>query len=74
MLYKYKLALTTLITSSSLLFANAQTKVPPESIQTKMQWFADAKLGIFIHYGIYAVNGINESWSFHNKEISYPDY
>ncbi len=39
-----------------------------------MQWFADAKLGIFIHYGIYAVNGIGESWSFHNKQISWPDY
>ena len=30
----------------------------------KMQWFADAKLGIFIHWGIYAVNGIDESWSY----------
>lgn len=40
----------------------------------KMQWFKDAKLGIFIHYGIYAVNGISESWSFYNGEISYDDY
>jgi alpha-L-fucosidase len=40
----------------------------------KCRWFADAKLGIFIHWGIYAVNGISESWSFHNKEISYPNY
>jgi alpha-L-fucosidase len=39
-----------------------------------MQWFADAKLGIFIHEGIYAVNGIDESWSFHNRKISYADY
>jgi alpha-L-fucosidase len=39
-----------------------------------MQWFADAKLGIFIHSGIYAVNGIDESWSFYNKKISYSDY
>lgn len=39
-----------------------------------MQWFGDAKLGIFIHAGIYAVNGIDESWSFHNKKISYADY
>jgi alpha-L-fucosidase len=39
-----------------------------------MQWFADAKLGIFIHWGIYSVNGIEESWSFHNKLISYPKY
>ncbi len=37
-------------------------------------WFPDAKLGIFIHYGIYAVNGIPESWAFYNGEISYPDY
>jgi len=37
-------------------------------------WFEDAKLGIFIHYGIYAVDGIAESWSFFNGSISYPDY
>ncbi|HRO45388.1 alpha-L-fucosidase [Agriterribacter sp.] len=40
----------------------------------KMQWFKDAKLGIFIHWGIYSVNGVDESWSFHNKKISYADY
>ncbi len=39
-----------------------------------MQWFADAKLGIFIHWGIYAVNGIDESWSFFNGYISHEDY
>lgn len=40
----------------------------------KMQWFADAKLGIFIHWGIYSVNGISESWSFFNRYTSYNDY
>jgi alpha-L-fucosidase len=40
----------------------------------KMQWFKDARLGIFIHWGIYAVNGIDESWSFYNGYISYDDY
>ncbi|WP_228850447.1 alpha-L-fucosidase [Aegicerativicinus sediminis] len=40
----------------------------------RMQWFEDAKLGIFIHWGIYAVNGIDESWSFFNGYISYDDY
>jgi len=39
-----------------------------------MQWFSDAKLGIFIHWGIYAVNGVDESWSFYNKKISWPEY
>jgi len=37
-------------------------------------WFSDAKLGIFIHWGLYAVNGIGESWSFFNEQISYADY
>ena len=38
------------------------------------QWFRDAKFGISLHWGIYAVNGIPESWSFFNGEISYEDY
>ncbi|MES2777350.1 MAG: alpha-L-fucosidase [Bacteroidota bacterium] len=46
----------------------------PKEIKEKMQWFGDAKLGIFIHAGIYAVDGIDESWSFHNKKIGYADY
>ncbi|HHU77423.1 MAG TPA: alpha-L-fucosidase [Clostridiales bacterium] len=37
-------------------------------------WFQKAKLGIFIHYGIYAVGDVSESWSFHNGHISYDDY
>ncbi|RYG39101.1 alpha-L-fucosidase [bacterium] len=37
-------------------------------------WFPEAKLGIFIHYGIYAVDGIAESWSFFGGEVSYEDY
>ena len=43
-------------------------------IADKMRWFTDAKLGIFIHYGIYAVNGTAESWAFYNQEVSYEDY
>ena len=53
---------------------NAQSKIDPATIKNKMQWFADGKLGIFIHAGIYSVNGIDESWSFYNKKISYADY
>lgn len=44
------------------------------SKEERLQWFKDAKLGIFIHWGIYAVNGIDESWSFHNGKISHEDY
>ena len=52
----------------------AQSKIDSKEIKDKMQWFADAKLGIFIHAGIYSVDGIDESWSFHNKKISHSDY
>ncbi len=45
-----------------------------DSIAPKMQWFADAKLGIFIHWGIYAVEGTSESWSFHSRNTTYPYY
>ena len=33
-------------------------------------WFPDAKLGIFIHYGIYAVEGIPESWSMFSGQVT----
>ncbi len=54
----------------SILSLNAQS---PETVK-KMQWFSDAKLGIFIHWGIYSVNGISESWSFFNNYINHDAY
>jgi len=57
------------------LFCVLATAQEPDSVkEQRMQWFADAKLGIFIHWGIYAVNGIDESWSFYNGYITYDDY
>jgi len=47
-----------------------QTEPNPQ----KMEWFADAKLGIFIHWGVYSVNGISESWSFFNNYINHDAY
>ena len=45
-----------------------------EEFSIKMEWFQQAKLGIFIHWGIYSVDGISESWSFFNEYISHEDY
>lgn len=42
--------------------------------EERLAWFKDAKLGIFIHWGIYSVDGIDESWSFFNGYISHEDY
>jgi alpha-L-fucosidase len=54
--------------------ASAAHAGPRPDDAVRMQWFADAKLGIFIHWGIYAVDGIDESWSFFNGYISHDDY
>jgi alpha-L-fucosidase len=62
-----KLLLAILFALCTLNFALAQDAA-------RMQWFKDAKLGIFIHWGIYAVNGIDESWSFYNEYLPYEDY
>ncbi len=37
-------------------------------------WFSDAKLGIFLHYGIYAVDGVAESWSFYSGDVPHEQY
>jgi alpha-L-fucosidase len=68
---KNRMTTIVLISLSILLFFRMQAQ---EENKDFMQWFGDAKLGIFIHWGIYSVNGIDESWSFFNGYISYEDY
>lgn len=56
------------------LFVNqisAQEKLTKDE---RLEWFKDAKLGVFIHWGYYGVKGIGESWSMYHKRISYDDY
>jgi alpha-L-fucosidase len=60
-----------LVLMMSLLWQTEAQEIPKEE---RLAWFKDAKLGIFIHWGIYAVNGIDESWSFFNGYISHEDY
>ncbi|MFG2648772.1 alpha-L-fucosidase [Streptomyces sp. NPDC048436] len=37
-------------------------------------WFTNSKLGIFLHWGIYSVDGVAESWSFFHDEVPYDRY
>lgn len=46
----------------------------PEEKESRMEWFSRAKLGIFIHWGIYSKGETSESWAFHNGTISLKDY
>lgn len=58
----------------------AQAKAQPREGESdsayakRMEWFDHAKLGIFIHWGIYAVDGVSESWSFYNERVPYDKY
>ncbi|MBU6417713.1 MAG: alpha-L-fucosidase [Xanthomonadaceae bacterium] len=54
--------------------AASDTDAQAAAKAARMQWFADAKFGIFIHYGIYDVDGVEESWSFFDEKIPYADY
>ena len=59
---------------TGFLFMFLQAVISMNAQEEKMQWFADAKLGIFIHWGIYAVNGTDESWAFYNKKMPHEQY
>jgi len=63
-----------IVLSIFLIFFSSISISQNNDYESKMDWFEDAKLGIFIHWGIYSVNGISESWSFFNEYISYDDY
>lgn len=65
------------IIGSCILFIfafNAAIAQPSHPDSTRMAWFDDAKFGIFIHWGIYSVKGIDESWSFFNGYTSHDTY
>jgi alpha-L-fucosidase len=48
-------------------FGIAKKILPAELVDDKMsEWFTDAKVGVFIHWGIYAADGTVESWPIHD--------
>jgi alpha-L-fucosidase len=44
------------------------------SKEERLEWFKNAKLGIFMHWGVYSVDGTVESWPLKNKQMSWNDY
>ena len=72
---KISVLLSAALLLSASLSASAQTlSETPEQKARRMEWFDHAKLGIFIHWGIYAVDGVSESWSFYNNYLPYEQY
>ena len=44
----------------------------PENLKARA-WFQEARFGLFVHWGVYAVAGDGE-WVMHNKRITVPEY
>ena len=59
-----------------LVFAFTISLLSQEKIskEKRLQWFKDAKLGIFIHWGIYAASGKGASWPIKKGSVSWSDY
>lgn len=66
---KYLYMVLFLLTGKPILYAQQNV-----SQAEKMEWFEDAKLGIFIHWGAYAVEGVSESWAFFNNYMNHENY
>jgi alpha-L-fucosidase len=47
---------------------------PAPSDRPDMTWFTDARLGIFIHWGVYSEGKGSESWAFRNGDMPYDTY
>ena len=70
-----KLRKTLLMTLSLLTIVGIPLQAEtPEQKAERMEWFSRAKLGIFIHWGIYSKGETSESWAFHNKTVTLEDY
>ncbi len=66
-----KLTITLCCTLLSLAAIAQENPMPPHADNT---WFKDAKFGIFVHWGLYAVHGKNDkgpyvSWAMENEQI-----
>ena len=65
-----------LIVAAFALLFNTQAQVPYAPTESNLQArteFQDAKFGIFIHWGLYAMLATGE-WTMTNKNINYKEY
>jgi alpha-L-fucosidase len=75
--------LITSVASGRQLQVNARTGETPEQFAARTKWWREAKFGMFIHWGIYAVpadattkDGSKSAgeWYFYNKQAQVKDY
>lgn len=49
------------------------TAAPPPDHERRIQWWRDAKFGMFIHWGLYSILG-REAWAMGDEDIPLADY
>lgn len=69
---KSKTILIILLFFSANLFAQTTYKPSPGNLEAR-KWFADAKFGLFIHWGPFSILGDGE-WVMNNRNISVKNY
>ncbi|MBS1529900.1 MAG: alpha-L-fucosidase [Bacteroidetes bacterium] len=75
MIKKISIALLVLVFSASI--ASAQKKrignETPEQKKKRMEWWTDARFGMFIHWGLYSL-GARHEWLKHNERMTNEEY
>jgi alpha-L-fucosidase len=73
MKYLYSLFVTLLIFVTPLFSQNINKLAIPSEKVDRMQWWSEARFGMFIHWGLYALPARHE-WVMSNEQISKKDY
>src|SRR5689334_19472352 len=48
-------------------------RVPPRDHERRIQWWREAKFGMFIHWGLYSILG-REAWAMGDEDIPLEEY
>jgi alpha-L-fucosidase len=73
MKYLYSLFVTLLIFVTPLFSQNINKLAIPSEKVDRMQWWSEARFGMFIHWGLYALPARHE-WVMSKEQISKKDY
>ncbi len=61
------------VSISNVIAQNASKSASPEPNNSKIQWWKDAKFGMFIHWGVYSIPGRGE-WLMYQEHVPFSEY
>ena len=79
-----KTAITFVLLAQLVLTSCTETKQPPQSQDEKMEWWREARFGMFVHWGLYSIaagewdgimnDGYGQEWIQYHKGIPTAEY